>query len=59
MEEYGRLYIRALGLNENNAKEIIKRTRITGGKPEPLREAKVIASAIARVYFKLIKAKKR
>ena len=56
LREYGRLYIRVLGLDEEEAIKIIRETQVTGGKPEPLREAKAIASAIARVYFKLRKA---
>ncbi|HIQ03269.1 MAG TPA: DUF99 family protein [Desulfurococcales archaeon] len=52
--KYGKLYIRVVGLNEFEAKSIISKTQLTGGIPEPLREAKAIASAIARVYFQLL-----
>jgi len=55
----GRLYIRVLGMEPNQALEIIRKTQVTGGIPEPLREAKTIASVIARAYFKIIQCKKR
>lgn len=52
--KYGKLYVRAVGLSEYEVENIICKIQLTGGIPEPLREAKAIASAIAKTYFQLL-----